>query len=486
MNVKTKLDAENYTWTSAAQAIYALLQYTDKKSLTLSEVMGYSTHAFRMNIHPESVSPAGPTMFDPIDLVPRGLKTLGIMTLIESLQTPLPDKKLAEMIRFIQTRLDNGFPVVSWDLFAPEFGVIYGYDNEKQVFYAKDVEKDGTLTYSELNERRFNHLFLNSYLHSYPRSIAIMLQESLPRVIEFLKGKSQAAASREYKHGLPGYDAWIQAFKGGNIDEAGNAYNAAVVADAREHARRFFTQLIKKWNINTELDRQVASYLQEGERVYGKVAEIMEELPKMFPFPHGGEPNDPVIGQRAIDILQQAHEWEKGGLEVLTGLLELVEQYEDDTFMKPYKVKNDFEFVGQEYKGSLENLDKEVSKNMKVFLKQDQKIETKIMNVRMIAYETPKGEEQPSCNYIVARPVFFEPDNIPAGMKFIRTSHEYAYIRTKTYMVKEGYEKLAHWMEANGYQKASDSYTVERFLPIAHPKAEEEVEIYIPILKIVL
>ncbi|WP_102028796.1 GyrI-like domain-containing protein [Salirhabdus sp. Marseille-P4669] len=481
MSMKTKLDSENYTWTSAAQAIYALLQYTDKKSLTLSEVMGYSTHAFRMNIHPESVSPAGTTMFDPLDLVPRGLKTLGILTLIESLQTPLPDKKLADMVRFIQTRLDRGFPVISWDLFAPEFGVIYGYDNEKQVFFAKDVEKDSTIKYSELNERRFNHLFLNSFLHSYPRSIPIMLKEALPRVIEFLKGKSKAAISREYKHGLEGYEAWIQAFNGRKIDAAGNAYNAAVVADARKYACDFFTQLINKWEMNTDLDRQVASYLQEGERIYGKVAEIIDDLPRMFPFPHGGEPNAPINAQRAIELLQAAHKWEKEGLKVLTGLLGLVEQYEDDTFMIPYKVGCDFEFVGQEFKGSLANLDKEVSKNMKAFLKQDQAIETKIINVRLIAYETNNKEGENTCTYLVARPVYFEPDEIPIGMKFIHSKNEYGYIRTKTFMLNKGYEKLRQWMDDNGYEVDNDSYTIERFLPIPHPTADEEVEIYIPL-----
>lgn len=300
VSLKTQIDLDNYTWTSAAQSIYAMLQYTDKNSLTLSEVMGYSTHAFRMNIHPESVSPAGPTMFDPLDLVPRGLKTLGIMTLIESLQTPLPEKKLAEQIHFIQTRLDAGVPVISWDLFAPEFGIIYGYDNEEQVFYAKDADKDGTIKFSELNERRFNHLFINGYMHSYPKGIPIMLKEAIERVIEFANGKSSAALSREYKHGLAGYEAWVQAFEGGKVDAAGNAYNAAVVADARRHAHRFFTEVIWKWEISCELDSEVAGCLHECERIYKEVSGILSELPGMFPFPQGGDPNDPAISKEAI------------------------------------------------------------------------------------------------------------------------------------------------------------------------------------------
>ncbi|WP_374019509.1 hypothetical protein ABU162_07430 [Paenibacillus thiaminolyticus] len=68
------------TWTSAVQAIYALLPYTDKKDrYTLTDVMGVSGHAFRINIHPADVNAAGPTMFDPGQLLEHGLHLLGRM-----------------------------------------------------------------------------------------------------------------------------------------------------------------------------------------------------------------------------------------------------------------------------------------------------------------------------------------------------------------------------------------------------------------------
>ncbi|QDP39473.1 GyrI-like domain-containing protein [Radiobacillus deserti] len=481
MDVKTKLDSDNYTWTSAAQSIYAMLQYTDKKTLTLSEVMGYSTHAFRINIHPETVSPAGPTMFDPLDLVPKGLKTLGVVTLIESLQTPVSDKKLVDMIRFTQRSLDTGIPVISWDLFAPEFGLIYGYDNEKQVFYAKDIEKDRLIKFSELNQRRFQHLFLCGYLQSTPKTIPIMLKDTLIRTLEYALGKSPFAASREYKHGLEGYEAWIKAFEGRKIDEAGNAYNAAVVADARKHAHRFFSDLLKRWEVSTDLDCQVANCLKEGERIYRKIAEILADIPRMFPFPQGGEPNNISTSKRAIDILQSAHDWEKAGVALLTKLLKLIEKYEDESFMAPFKVHRHFQFVGEEYNGSVNRFEIEVPKNMRSFLKRDYAIGPKITNLRLVAYNSKKEEKQEKATYIVARPVYYEPDSLPEGMVYSNADRDYAYIRTKTVMIKSAYEKIYQWINENGYETNKDSYTIEVFLPITPPQNDEEVEIYLPL-----
>src|SRR5690606_27121185 len=107
MDVTIKLKDKQYTSTSAAQAMYAMLQYTDLKDMSLAEVMGYTTHAFRINIHEESVSPAGPTMFDPYELVSLGFETLGVATITYNHPAPLPDESIANVVRFIQSRIDK-------------------------------------------------------------------------------------------------------------------------------------------------------------------------------------------------------------------------------------------------------------------------------------------------------------------------------------------------------------------------------------------
>ena len=63
----TTMEPVRLTWSPSAQAVYGLLQYTDKKNLySLADIMFITNSAFMINIHPESVSGAGPTMFSPL------------------------------------------------------------------------------------------------------------------------------------------------------------------------------------------------------------------------------------------------------------------------------------------------------------------------------------------------------------------------------------------------------------------------------------
>ncbi len=466
--------------TSAAQSIFAMLQYTDKKDLSLAEVMGYTTHAFRINIHPESVSPAGPTMFAPYELVSQSLRTLGVYTKTRSEPTPQSDKDLADTIRLMQGRIDTGVPIISWDLFAPEFGLIYGYDHEKQVFHAKDIEKDGTIKYSDLNNRRFNHLFVCGFSETTQKSKPIMLRDALKRIIQHAYGKSPYA-SPEYKHGLSGFAAWIQAFQTRKMDVFGNAYNTAVVGDAREHAHHFFSILHSKWEISSDVDRQVRDCLKEGDHIYKKVAACFQSLQEMFPFPQGGEPNDAVNSQQAITLLNEAYKWEKEGVTLLEKLFNMLEQYDDETFMTPFLVKKTFQFAGERHTCQYENLITDVPLKMKELTRKDEAIVSRTVNMRLTAYEAKESDDQDIVSYIVARPVSFEPYDLPASINYYDVTHEYAYIRGKIVEIEQAYATLEHWIRDQGYEQDKSALTIELFRPVPHFDADEEIEIYIPL-----
>ncbi|WP_088034560.1 GyrI-like domain-containing protein [Evansella clarkii] len=468
------------TMTSAAQAMYAMLQYTDKKHLSLSEIMGYSSHAFRMNIHPESVSPAGPTMFAPYELVSQNLKTLGVYTLTRSEFTPLSNKDLADTIRMAESRIDTGVPVISWDLFSPEFGLIYGYDHGQQVFYAKDMKKDNIIKYSELNERASSHLFLCGFFDSVPKSTPIMFRDALKKIIEHADGKSPFA-SFEYKHGLAGYDAWIHAFQTRKIDAFGNAYNIAVVGDARKHGSHFLTILTENWDASTILDQQVIEVLTEAKELYSKVASCFEQLGKLFPFPRGGEPNDHATSQKAIELLQHAYEWERKGIEDLRRLESLLEQYVDNNYMNPYLIKRNFEFAGIKHHAHCDEIDSHAEKQMYELMKRDNSIVSRITNIKLLAYKSSQTGDEEKISYVVARPVSFKPYNLPNDMQYFIMEHNYAAIRVKMKEKKQGYETLKNWMLQQGIEENANTYTIEFIRPPQHQSTEEDVEIYVPV-----
>lgn len=306
------------TYTSAAQSMYVTLQYTDKKEdYTLVDVMGLTGHAFRINIHPTDVSPAGPTMFSPSELLEKGLKTLGFTCEgLHGFRTPAPPEKLEQAIQFAQETIDRGIPAIGWSLFIPEFGVIYGYDDELQELYCKDPLQEGPLPYAKLNELPLNFVFMLRIRESVPSDPVQALKTALERAIQFAHEETPTL-SKEYRHGLAGYDAWIQAFRSRTVNPFGNAYNAEVVGDAREFAAQFLKTLPAKWSGGKWCDLSL-----EAAQYYEKVAEALQLFQQRFPHPHGGEPNDPENAKEAIRLLELAKENETLGVALLERMYE--------------------------------------------------------------------------------------------------------------------------------------------------------------------
>lgn len=313
------------TWTQAAQTVFGILQYTDKKGMfSIEDVMGFSGHAFRITIHRETVNPAAPTVYSPFDLMGRTFQLFGFKVEQIGIPTPASPEKLEEFITFVQSSIDKGMPVTGWDLFVPECGIIYGYDHDKQVLYARDVEKDGTIAYSEINNRRYHFLHAMAISDSQPVEMMSVLRESLKRTIAFSKGEFQKPDHEPYRNGLAGFDAWIEAFTNKKIDVLGNSYNLAIIADAREFAVKFLRGFKQKWMGTTELEQQLLKLADEAADYYQQVAEPLIEMRAMFPFPQSGEPNDPVQAMRAIELLKLAKAAEEKGIDVMERILDLL------------------------------------------------------------------------------------------------------------------------------------------------------------------
>ncbi|WGU94360.1 hypothetical protein QJQ58_28375 [Paenibacillus dendritiformis] len=302
------------TWTSAAQAIYALLPYTDKKErYTLTDVMGVSGHAFRINIHPADVNAAGPTMFDPEQLLEDGLHLLGFSTEpLHGFSTPATPEQLREAIEFAQASIDRGLPVIGWSLFVPEFGLIYGYDDEKQELYCRDPRQDGALPYAKLNELPMKFVYMLRVTDSQDVDPLEAWTKGLRSIIEFARGQAPTL-SAEYKHGLAGYDAWMEAFRHRTVDPFGNAYNTAVVCCAREFGVRFLESFPERWTGDSEREEALRRLGAEAAKHYGAVAEALRGLQRLFPFPQGGEPNDPASASEAEALLKAAKAAEEQG-----------------------------------------------------------------------------------------------------------------------------------------------------------------------------
>lgn len=316
------------TWTSAAAAIHGAVSNTDKKYLTLTDVMGFTGHAFRMNIDPATVNAAGPTSFPGGYILRRNLCNLGFISCLADAMKPISPEKVEKTIALVQDSIDRGIPAISFDLFIPEFGLIYGYDDEQQVFHAKDISRDGTLTYAQFADPKIDLRFVSTISESLPHSKYEIWRMALEMIVAHSRGKEWTHVfDNKFAQGLAGYDAWIGVMERRCADEEGNAYNLAVVGDAREFAARFLREQAFAWDGTNVVERTVRKHAGDAAILYEEVAEAFVQLRSLFPFPEGGNPKDPNNADRAIQLLRQAQAAETKGVEELEHLLYFMREY---------------------------------------------------------------------------------------------------------------------------------------------------------------
>lgn len=321
------------TWTSAAAAIHGAVSYTDKKHYTLVDVMGITSHAFRINIDPVQIHVAGPTMFPGGYMARRALCNLGFISNLSDTEKPYTPEKVEQVMALIHQSIDRGIPAISFDLLVPEFGLIYGYDDEQQLFHVKDVSGEAALSYNDFVEKR-NMLWVSTIEEGLPHSKYETLRLALDMIVDHARGREwQHIFKKTYKIGLAGYDAWISCMERWAADPFGNAYNIAVVSDAREFAGKFLRDLSFAWNGTNKVERVVRDFSAEAAKHYEAAAAALVEMREMFPFPEGGNPGDSRQADKAIELLKAAKEAEIEGVKTLEKLLECMKGYWCDTWI---------------------------------------------------------------------------------------------------------------------------------------------------------
>lgn len=254
------------TWTSAASAIHGVLDYTDRKHYSLVDVMGITGHAFRINIDPEHIDVAGPTMFPGGYLIRRNLCNLGFISNLSDTEKPYTPETVEKVMALIQQSIDKGMPAIS---------------------YIDFIESRDMLWVTTISE-------------SLPHSKYEVLRMALDMVVDHARGREwQHVFNGKYKIGLAGYDAWIACFERRGADPFGNAYNIAVVSDAREYAEQFCVSL----------------------RFVGMEKMLLNEPYAVW------QPDDPDTADRALELLRAAKEAEEQGIKVLERLLNFMKIY---------------------------------------------------------------------------------------------------------------------------------------------------------------
>ncbi|QHW29411.1 hypothetical protein GZH47_00250 [Paenibacillus rhizovicinus] len=308
-------------------AIHSLVQYTHLTGMSLIETMGYTGDAFRLIIDRESVEVGSYSFFDWKLRHSKALECLGFTTRTTGNQTniaPTPEE-LEEGLQFVQESIDRGIPALGWDLFMPEWGVIYGYDDEKRVLQCRDMGGDGELPYEKLGRGEVTELYVLAIAGSRPLRKTDMLANGLRVGIAHALEPYAELDRGSHRNGLAAYDAWIEAFTNRSADPFGNSVMTMKAADAREFAALFLELIANQWEESAPHDAHLREKAFEAAVHYRNLAERLAELRDMFPFPSGGSPNEEGTANYTIRLLQEAKSAEAAGVGSLQQMLECLE-----------------------------------------------------------------------------------------------------------------------------------------------------------------
>jgi hypothetical protein len=319
----------NFTHTNLTDtgSMYSMLQYTDRKDLSLVEVAGYTANAFRIIIDRERVNVAGYSAFEWPLHHREQFANLGFDTRCVGGPTEIPPtpEELERALELIQWSLDRGVPLLAWDLFVPEFGIIYGYDDEARTLRCRDITKDGELPYEKLGRGQVHELYVMAVTGMKLVGKRTMLHGALRMAVSHAREQGYKREHSPYRNGLAGYDAWIEAFGKRNVEAYGNTLHGMYIYDQRLFAAEFLKRIADEIQGEAPEERLLKMLAGQASVQYDNVADRLAEFVARFPFPKGGDPNDPVQASAAIRHLSEARAEEEKGVELLEEMLKVLD-----------------------------------------------------------------------------------------------------------------------------------------------------------------
>jgi hypothetical protein len=177
-------------------------------------LMGASAFAFRIWIH-ELMCPSAMSVFKWSVILPEAIEQAGFHCVYIDRMWEDGDKEQerreqahAEIIK----RIDSGIPAIAWDVAKVEWGLIIGYDNEKQSYSTLTYEgKSSSLPYTRLGKNGIDVLSVAIPAEPNERSRENVIINSLEVAVAHAEQKEWSDRP-VYQNGLAAYDLWASIF----------------------------------------------------------------------------------------------------------------------------------------------------------------------------------------------------------------------------------------------------------------------------------
>lgn len=268
------------TWTSYIGAVDGVLRGAGMWKEELFKLMGMTGMAFHFIVHKGTCS-SSVTVYDWVNEHSAMMDRIGIHTDVYQIwHDPRLNTftlKQKDAITRIKESIDRGVAVVAW---APtpllEFGIIYGYNDEDGVFFARECtgRPVDPLLYDNLGKSQVPILFYQLFKDKVEIDTAKAYRQSL----EYAVGEwnREYHVNPDYAVGRKGYDNLIGALNTGSFDDFGAAYLLAVYCDAKENAARYLEFLageVGGWD-----------GLTPAAELYRQIAGNFRRMTELFPF----------------------------------------------------------------------------------------------------------------------------------------------------------------------------------------------------------
>ncbi|UCC16148.1 MAG: hypothetical protein JSU58_07160, partial [Dehalococcoidales bacterium] len=194
--------------------------------------------------------------------------------------------KQKEAWDMVREAIDQGIPCYGFELEAPEFYVLNGYD-DVGYYYSGPVTKpgNGPIPWQKLGDTNIGILEVKSVRPGKVADDSRTVKEALEFALEHSRGPEKWILPN-YRAGLAGYDTWIETLEEGIADGMGMSYNSMVWAECRGFGERFLREA------NRRLNAEAGALLREAADKYSEVYEHLVKVVELFPFPPGNEIND--------------------------------------------------------------------------------------------------------------------------------------------------------------------------------------------------
>jgi hypothetical protein len=135
---------------------------------------------------------------------------------------------LQAALNIIRESVDRGIPAIVME------GLIYGYDDRRQLLFGISVKKTFEIAYNQFGRGSFG-CYVYACEEKFEMAFSAAIYRWLRTIVEYSTGKLRSSFGGHI-HGLKAFEAWINVFANRAVDELGNASTILVVLDARSHA----------------------------------------------------------------------------------------------------------------------------------------------------------------------------------------------------------------------------------------------------------